>query len=129
MNYLFATVFVATSVLSTGASHAEGIDGAFAMRYENPEDVFVLGVYIRTATSEGQYDQAISSIEEHLVRFADDGKARLAAARLYANVGSWELAKSQADEAIASGQLSAAETAEATEISRRAGQAIAGVEW
>ena len=129
MKYLFATVFVTTSVLPIGASHAERLDGAFAMRYENPEDVFVLGEYIRTATSEGQYDQAISSIEEHLVRFADDGRARLAAARLYANVGSWELAKSQADEALASGQLSASEAAEATEISRRAGQAIAGVEW
>ena len=129
MKHLFAALLLSTPVLAAGAAKADGLDAAFATRYTNPEDVFVLGDYIRTATSEGQYDQAISSIEEHLVRFADDGKARLIAARLYANVGSWDLAKRQADEALASGQLSGAETAEATEISRRAGQAIAGVEW
>jgi hypothetical protein len=126
VKHLFAALLLSTPV---AAAQAEGLDSAFASRYTNPEDVFVLGDYIRTATSQGQYDQAISSIEEHLVRFADDGKARLIAARLYANVGSWDLAKRQADEAIASGQLSGAETAEANEISRRSAQAIAGVEW
>ena len=129
MKHLLAALLVSTTAFGLSAAQAETLDSAFATRYANPEDVFVLGEYIRTATSQGQYDQAISSIEEHLVRFADDGQTRLAAARLYANVGSWELAKKQADEAIASGQLSAAETADASEIFRRAAQAIAGFEW
>ena len=74
MKHLLAALLVSTTAFGLSAAQAETLDSAFATRYANPEDVFVLGEYIRTATSQGQYDQAISSIEEHLVRFADDGQ-------------------------------------------------------
>lgn len=123
-----ALVVSLLSLLATSAA-ADSIDTAFTGRYNNPEDVFVLGDYVQTATRAGQYDQAISSIEEHLVRFANDGRARLAVARLYANVGSWELAANQAQAALESGQLSMRETQEAQALLRRASQGAKGIEW
>lgn len=132
MNRLLAALL--TSAFLQAASgvpvaSAAGIDGAFNARYDNPEDVFALGDYIRAAAEEGQFDQAISTLEEHLVRHGNDGKARLAVARLYANVGSWELARDQARSALSSGQLNARESREATALARRAERAANGVEW
>lgn len=112
-----------------GGARAAGLDDAFALRYDNPEDVFALGSFVTRAVEDGQYDQAISTLEEHLVRYPNDGRARLGVARLYANVGSWDLAREQARAALESGQLSAAEGAEATALARRADQAANGVEW
>ncbi len=132
MNRLLATLVLTVCGL-VGPYHvlalADQTSNAFAGRYDNPEDVFALGDYIRAASEDGQFDQALSSIEEHLVRHGNDGRARLAAARLYANLGSWDLARDQADAALATGQLGGDETEEATRLRNRAFRAANGVEW
>lgn len=126
---LAVLVLSLAGLVAGSGAHAAGLDDAFALRYDNPEDVFALGSFITRAVEDGQYDQAISTLEEHLVRYPNDGRARLGVARLYANVGSWDLAREQAQAALESGQLSAAEGTEAAALARRANQAANGVEW
>ncbi|PWV99948.1 hypothetical protein DFR52_103149 [Hoeflea marina] len=121
-----ASLLTAVSPLPAAGSD---IDTAFSGRYQNPEDVFALGEFVRAASDTGQFDQAISTLEEHLIRHADDGRARLALARLYANVGSWDLAVEQVTDALATGQLSGGEQIEASRLQRRASRAASGVEW
>lgn len=126
---LAVLVLSLAGLVAASGAQAAGLDDAFAIRYDNPEDVFALGSFVSRAVEDGQYDQAISTLEEHLVRYPNDGRARLGVARLYANVGSWDLARDQAQAALESGQLSVVESAEATALARRAGQAANGVEW
>lgn len=132
MKRLLAPLVFSVSMLMPGMiaqSLADQLDTAFSGRYQNPEDVFALGEFVRAASNEGQYDQAISTLEEHLIRHGNDGHARLALARLYANVGSWDLAVEQVTDALATGQLSSGEQVEANQLQRRASQAASGIEW
>lgn len=132
MKRLIAPLVLSVSMLMPGViaqSLASELDSAFTGRYQNPEDVFALGEFVRAASNEGQFDQAISTLEEHLIRHGNDGHARLALARLYANAGSWDMAVEQVTDALATGQLSSGEQVEASRLQRRASQAANGVEW
>lgn len=126
---LAIAILTVAGLSAGGTAMAAGLDDAFTRRYDAPEDVFALGAYVSRAVADGEYDQAISTLEEHLVRYPEDGRARLGVARLYANVGSWDLARDQAAAALASGHLSATEAREAEALARRADQAAKGIEW
>lgn len=94
-----------------GSAFAQDIDyeEAFQARLANPSDTFVLGQFLAVAVRNGQYDQAISTVEQHLIDHPRDAKARLIVARLYANVGSWELAHRQLTHALSIGTLTASD--------------------
>jgi hypothetical protein len=104
---------VAVIVLASGAGSARAQDidyqEAFEARLANPSDTFILGQFLAIAVQNGQYDQAISTVEQHLIDHPRDAKARLIVARLYFNVGSWELARRQLVHALSIGTLSAAD--------------------
>ena len=53
-----------------------------------PEDISVLGSFVAKAVEVGQYDQAISTLEQHLVKYPRDARARYTLAKVYANTGS-----------------------------------------
>lgn len=105
-------VFLASAlVLGAGSALAQDIDyqQAFEARLANPSDTFILGQFLAVAVQNGQYDQAISTVEQHLIDHPRDAKARLIVARLYFNVGSYELARRQLVHALSIGTLSAAD--------------------
>jgi hypothetical protein len=102
-------------------------DSAFANRVANPGDTSVLAAFLTAAVQRGEYDQAISTVEQHLINHPRDAKARLIAGRLYFHLGSWELAKRQAELALEIGTLSAEDTAAAQRLLRQAQEAIEGV--
>ena len=103
-----------------------GYSEAFVARVASPGDTGTLGRFIAVAVREGQYDQAISTTEQHLIDHPRDAKARLIAGRLYNHIGSYELARRQLQHALSIGTLSAAETAEAEDLLRRVQKALNG---
>ena len=127
MKRAFTAILAAATVSS--AVSASPLDEAFRDRFDNPEDAFALGAYIRQAVADGQYDQAISSLEEHLIRQPKDGQAYLTLANLYAQTGAWELAATQAQAAIDTGTLDGSAVGDAIALIKRAKQASSGIEW
>ncbi|MEM8876529.1 MAG: tetratricopeptide repeat protein [Pseudomonadota bacterium] len=110
--------------------HAQGVSqvytDAFAARVATPGDTTALNAFINTAVQEGQYDQAISTIEQHLISAPRDARARLVAGRLYNHLGSWELARRHLRHALSIGTLTPEETAEAEALLARVERAIEG---
>ena len=82
---------------------------AFASRVGNPGETSALSAFVRVAVEAGQYDQALSTIEEHLINYPLDPKAHLIAARLYHHVGSRELAARHLEIALDIGTLEPAD--------------------
>ncbi|MGE0846943.1 MAG: tetratricopeptide repeat protein [Flavobacteriaceae bacterium] len=99
---------------------------AFAARIENPTDNAVLSAFVTVAVRNGQYDQAISSVEQYLINYPRDARARLTLGRLYNHIGSYELARRQLNHAIAIGDLSAPDDAEAHRLLARVERSIKG---
>lgn len=99
---------------------------AFDARIANPSDTTTLGAFIDIAVREGQYDQALSTVEQHLIAHPRDARARLVAGRLYHHLGSYELARRQVNHALDIGTLNEEDTAEAQDLLRRIEKAIAG---
>ena len=98
---------------------ASDYDDVFRERYDSPEDVGVLGRFVSKAVEVGQYDQAISTLEQHLVRYPRDARARLNLARVYANTGSWELAARNLEIALSVGDLTPEEAEQAEQLAAR----------
>ncbi|TIM84966.1 MAG: tetratricopeptide repeat protein, partial [Mesorhizobium sp.] len=94
-------------------------DDAFSARIANPTDNGALAQFVTVAVNAGQYDQAISSIEQYLIKHPRDARARLSASRLYYHVGSYELARRQAQYGLEVGDLSADEQQEAVRLLAR----------
>lgn len=103
-----------------GTAYAQSVSqnyaDAFAARVATPGDTTALNTFINTAVREGQYDQAISTVEQHLISAPRDAKARLIAGRLYNHLGSYELARRQLRHALSIGTLTPEETTEAEHL-------------
>jgi tetratricopeptide (TPR) repeat protein len=108
---------------------AQDYSSLFEQRYSSPEDVGVLGRFVSKAVEVGQYDQAISTLEQHLVKYPRDARARYSLAKAYANVGSWELAARNASDALEIGDLGPEDTRDAERLLARAKNSLAGFEW
>jgi hypothetical protein len=106
--------------VSSAPADAQGVSqdyaDAFAARVATPGDTTALSSFINTAVREGQYDQAISTVEQHLISAPRDAKARLIAGRLYNHIGSYELARRQLRHALSIGTLTPEETEEAEQL-------------
>lgn len=124
----FKLVF-AVPLLAATAAQADNLDTVFVERLNNSADIFTLGRFISQATDAGEFDQAISTLEDYLVRFPRDGRARLAAGKLYVNLGSWDVATQHLTVAIESGDLDAEEANEAKDLLARAEAGASGIEW
>ena len=117
---------------STGfpaAVSASDFDDVFRERYDSPEDVGVLGRFVSKAVEVGQYDQAISTLEQHLIKYPRDARARLNLASVYTNTGSWELAARNLEIALSVGDLSPEETKQAEALAAKVKGALSGFEW
>lgn len=121
--------FGLASLVVIAPVQAQDYSSLFEQRYASPEDVGVLGRFVSKAVEVGQYDQAISTLEQHLVKYPRDARARLNLAEIYANTGSWELAGRNAEIAISVGDLTQEEVAQAEELKARVARAAAGFEW
>lgn len=111
------------------AASASDYDDVFRERYDSPEDVGVLGRFVSKAVEVGQYDQAISTLEQHLIKYPRDARARLNLASVYTNTGSWELAARNLEIALSVGDLTPEETKQAEELAARVKGALSGFEW
>ena len=101
------------------AVSASAYQDAFANRIANPRDAGNLSNFVSIAVDAGQYDQALSTIEQHLISFPRDAKARLIAGRLYNHVGSYDLALRQIKYALQIGTLNINEIQEAEKLRDR----------
>jgi tetratricopeptide (TPR) repeat protein len=125
-----ATAALLLAVAGAGApAHANDYSSLFEQRYSSPEDISVLGNFVAKAVEVGQYDQAISTLEQHLVKYPRDARAKYSLAKVYANTGSWELVKRNAEDALEIGDLTAEEAADAQRLLSRANNSLAGFEW
>jgi len=78
-------------------------DRAFQARVTDYADPAALGAFVGEAVRTGQYDQAISTLEQVIFQDPGDAGARLTLARLYFHVGSFDLAMGHVNEALALG--------------------------
>ncbi len=99
---------------------------AFTNRLNNPGDSNTLAQFVEIAVDTGQYDQALSTIEQHLISNPRDAEARLVAGRLYYHVGSYDLARQQVNAAILIGTLEPKKRDEAEKLIQRIDRDLAG---
>lgn len=126
----FAAALFGTGILPAGAQGLyPAYDDAFSARIANPTDNGTLAQFVTVAVNAGQYDQAISSIEQYLIKYPRDARARLAASRLYYHVGSYELARRQVQYGLEVGDLPADEHLEAVRLLARIERALRGITW
>ena len=117
------------SIVLPATASASDYDDVFRERYDSPEDVGVLGRFVSKAVEVGQYDQAISTLEQHLIKYPRDARARLNLASVYTNTGSWELAARNLEIALSVGDLTPEETKQAEELAAKVKGALSGFEW
>lgn len=130
MIFGLAAALLCTGILPAGAQGLyPAYDDAFSARIANPTDNGTLAQFVTVAVNAGQYDQAISSIEQYLIKYPRDARARLAASRLYYHVGSYELARRQVQYGLEVGDLSSDEQQEAVRLLARIERALLGVTW
>ncbi|AZO66636.1 MAG: tetratricopeptide repeat protein [Mesorhizobium sp.] len=130
MIFGFAAALLCASILPAGAQGLyPAYDDAFSARVANPTDNGTLAQFVTVAVNAGQYDQAISSIEQYLIKYPRDARARLAASRLYYHVGSYELARRQVQYGLEVGDLPADEQLDAVRLLARIERALLGVTW
>ena len=125
----FAAVLLLAAAGYVEPAKANDYSSLFEQRYSSPEDISVLGNFVAKAVEVGQYDQAISTLEQHLVKYPRDARAKYSLAKVYANTGSWELAKRNAEDGLEIGDLTAEEAADAQRLVSRANNSLAGFEW
>jgi len=126
---LIKTTIIGTSMLTIGINFAlaSAYQDSFANRIANPRDPGSLTEFINIAVEAGQYDQALSTIEQHLITFPRDAQARLVAGRLYNHVGSYDLALRHIEYALEIGTLSLREIGQAEKLRERISKNIGGV--
>lgn len=124
-----AIMLALASIGFPAAASASDFDDVFRERYDSPEDVGVLGRFVSKAVEVGQYDQAISTLEQHLVKYPRDARARLYLANVYSNTGSWELAARNLEVALSVGDLTPEETKQAEDLAAKVQGALSGFEW
>ncbi len=119
------SVLLSASAINT--TLASAYQDAFANRIANPRDEGSLSNFVSIAVDAGQYDQALSTIEQHLINFPRDAKSRLIAGRLYNHVGSYDLALRQIKYALSIGTLSINEIQEAEKLRERIEKNLSGI--
>ncbi len=119
-------VSLAIALLSVSLSAASSYQDAFNNRLARPNDTDSLGHFVEIAVESGQYDQALSTIEQHLITYPRDAQARLIAGRLYFHVGSYDLARRQVNAAISIGTLGPDQRSEAEKLIGLIDNSIAG---
>ncbi len=124
-----ATAIALACIGLPAAASPSDYDDLFLQRYDTPEDIGVLGLFVSKAVEIGQYDQAISTLEQYLVKYPRDARARLNLASVYANTGSWELVGRNLEIALSAGGLTPEEIRQADELAARARNALNGFEW
>jgi hypothetical protein len=73
---------------------------AFQSRVANAGSRGALDAFVVEAAKRGQYDQAISTLEEVLLGNPNDLDARLALARIYTQIGSYDIAAAHVEQAL-----------------------------
>lgn len=116
---------VLTSIVPS--SYAAGLyDAAFEERYSDFSNRDVLDNFSSTAVRAGQYDQALSTLEQVIFEEPNDIDARISIARIYYHVGSFDLALGHVNEALALAAGTAFE-AEVLELQKLINKANNGV--
>jgi len=105
---------------------AGGYDASFEARYRNFSDSQTLNSFSDTAIGAGQYDQALSTLEQIIFAEPNNIEARISIARVYYHVGSFDLALGHVNEALALGQGSSFEL-EIIELKKLIEKADSGV--
>ncbi|MEZ5812733.1 MAG: hypothetical protein R3D45_15085 [Rhizobiaceae bacterium] len=125
----FCTAILAgtTVVPAAAQSSQSAYQRAFADRVANPGNTSALSTFINVAVEAGQYDQALSTIEQHLINYPLDAKAHLVAARLYNHVGSYDLSARHLEFALEIGTLEERDRRAAERLLRTVERAIAGI--
>lgn len=114
-------------IANTSSIFASAYQDAFANRISNPRDAGSLSNFVSIAVDAGQYDQALSTLEQHLITFPRDAKSRLVAGRLYNHVGSYDLALRQIKYALSIGTLNINEIQEAEKLRDRIEKNLSGI--
>lgn len=117
----------ATATPAMAQSSESAYQRAFASRVANPGETSALSAFVNVAVEAGQYDQALSTIEQHLIDYPLDAKAHLVAARLYNHVGSYELSARHLEFALEIGTLDDRDERAAERLLRSVERAIAGI--
>ncbi|MFZ2101896.1 MAG: tetratricopeptide repeat protein [Oricola sp.] len=73
---------------------------AFESRVSEIGNRGALETFVLEAVKQGQYDQALSTLEEILMRNPNDLGARIAMARIYYQIGSYDIAAAHLEEAM-----------------------------
>ena len=114
-------------VVSVSPAIAAGTyDASFESRYSNFSDRQTLSSFSNTAIGAGQYDQALSTLEQIIFAEPNDIEARISIARVYYHVGSFDLALGHVNEALALGQGTSFEL-EIIELKKLIEKAASGV--
>lgn len=108
LKWWLPALLVAIATPSTALA-AGTYDASFESRYNNFSDRQTLNSFSNTAISAGQYDQALSTLEQIIFEEPNDIEARISIARLFYHVGSFDLALGHVNEALALGQGSSFE--------------------
>ncbi len=112
---------------ATGPAAAQGIyDATFENRYDDFENRQTLNTFSGVAIDAGQYDQALSTLEQIIFTDPNDIPARVSIARIYYHVGSFDLALGHVNEALALGRGTSFEN-EIIELKRLIEKAESGV--
>ncbi len=121
-----ASMLIAASV-AIGPATAQGIyDSTFEARYDDFENRQTLDTFSGVAIDAGQYDQALSTLEQIIFSDPNDIPARVSIARVYYHVGSFNLALGHINEALALGRGTSFEN-EILELKRLIEKAESGV--
>ena len=118
---LFGALATAFPAIAAGT-----YDASFESRYSNFSDRQTLSSFSDTAIGAGQYDQALSTLEQIIFAEPNDIEARISIARVYYHVGSFDLALGHINEALALGQGSSFEL-EIIELKKLIEKAASGV--
>jgi hypothetical protein len=86
--------------MATPADAQSSYEDAFTRRVNNSSSRGALDDFVIKSVNQGQYDQALSTLEEVLLGEPNDIDARVALARLYFQIGAYDLAGAHLDEAL-----------------------------
>ncbi len=93
--------FLATSLCAVPASADEfSYNNAFDLRVTDIGSRTALDSFVVEAVRQGQYDQALSTLEEIILRNPADIGARIALARVYYQISSYDLAAAHIEQAL-----------------------------
>lgn len=96
-----AVAWVAISLSSLPASANEfSYNNAFDLRVTDIGSRTALDSFVVEAVRQGQYDQALSTLEEIILRNPSDIGARIALARVYYQISSYDLAAAHIEQAL-----------------------------